>query len=194
MRSILPPNRRTVLVAVGGLLLSAGCQHIKDPFVDDVPPVSEVTTTSVQGARAAASHPTVPRREFAAVHVEPQDGTVDHWPLWWEDPFEDKGSQDGQFAWTWEDYFYLAYGPGRFLLNTMAFPISAVVTMPGTVMCSDGRLSRQALGYDHDAVPCAGGAAPPLDVLEIGTYQDEPQIIADEAPAETTTNSKDTSP
>ncbi len=53
----------------------------------------------------------------------------------------------------------------------MAFPISAYVTKPGTVMCSDGKLSRQRLNYDHDATPCPGGTMPPIDILEIGTYQ-----------------------
>ncbi len=176
------------IAAVTIALGSMGCQHTIDPFTDDLPATSEITTTSVEGARAAPQQGrTVPRREFAQTHVEPQGGTVDHWPLWWEDPFEDKGSQDGQFAWTEEDYLAIAYGPGRFLLNTMAFPISAWMTKPGTVMCSDGRISRQGLGYDHDAAPCPGGTAPPIDILEVGTYYEAEPVAADEAPTEAPT-------
>ncbi|MHC4089131.1 MAG: hypothetical protein ACYSVY_02440 [Planctomycetota bacterium] len=173
MRSTTLPNPRTVLAAVMGLVLTVGCQHAINPFLDDLPATPEVTTASVEGARAAPTRPSIPRRDFSSVQVYPQDGTVDHWPLWWEDPFEDKGSDDGQLAWTEEDYFAYVYGSGRFLLNTMAFPISAWVTKPFTVLCSDGRLSRQKLGYDHDAIPCPGGTAPPIDLLEIGTYHEE---------------------
>ena len=173
MRSTSLPNRRSALAAVLSLCVAAGCQHIINPFRDDLPTVDEVTTASVEGARTAPRQPSAPRRDFEALGVYAQDGTVDHWPLWWEDPFEDKGSQDGRFAWTMEDYFYVAYGPGRFILNTMAFPVSAYVTKPATVMCSDGKVSRQKLGYDHDAVPCPGGTAPPIDILEVGTYHEE---------------------
>lgn len=37
----------------------------------------------------------------------------------------------------------------------MLLPASAVVTPPWTVMVSDGQISRQLLGYDHDAEPLA---------------------------------------
>jgi hypothetical protein len=45
----------------------------------------------------------------------------------------------------------MPYGWSRWLLNTMAWPVSAIVTPPGTIMTSDGYVSKQALGYDHDA-------------------------------------------
>ena len=175
MRAVFRLNREGLAAAVVGwcVALIAGCQHTINPFLDDLPVVDQVTTASVEGARTAPRKPSAPRRDFAAVSVEPQPGTVSHWPLWWQDPFEDKGSEDDRFAWTVEDYFAMCYGPARFLLNTMAFPISAYVTRPGTVMCSDGKLSRQLLGYDHDPMPCRGGAMPPIDILEIGTYQEE---------------------
>jgi hypothetical protein len=51
----------------------------------------------------------------------------------------------------------------------MAWPVSAVVTPPFTLMGSDGVLSRQALGYDHDAERRPSGVAPPTDILEVGT-------------------------
>jgi hypothetical protein len=63
----------------------------------------------------------------------------------------------------------MPYGFGRFILNTMGWPVSCVVTPVWTVMGSDGVLSRQALGYDHDAEPLPGGVEPPIDVLEVGT-------------------------
>ena len=79
-------------------------------------------------------------------------GDVPHSPLWWEDPLEDKGDQNRAFAWTWQDYVAIPYSFGRFLLNTMAWPVSALVTPPGTPMVSDGQIGR-----DHDA---ATGTSP----------------------------------
>ncbi len=175
-------------------LTAAGCQHLFNPYEDELAGLSEPTTASVEGAGAAPSQPTLQPRGFEPFLVETQDGSVAHWPLWWEDPFEDKGSEDDLFAWTWEDYLGIPYGSGRFLLNTMGFPVSAYLTKPFTVMCSDGRLSRQALGYDHDATPCPGGASPPIDILELGTYPEEedveeapgaPPAAEDQGPAET---------
>ncbi|MFQ5489188.1 MAG: hypothetical protein ACE5GE_00590 [Phycisphaerae bacterium] len=144
-----------------------------NPFQDDLPYTSEVTTASVEGARLAPTLPSLQARHFEPMTLEAQSGTVAHWPLWWEDPFEDKGSDDGQFAFTWEDYFCYLYCPGRNLVNTMFFPLSPLLTPPWTTVCSDGKLSRQGLGYDHDATPCPAGIAPPIDILEIGTIYDQ---------------------
>jgi len=93
----------------------------------------------------------------------PEPGDVVHWPLWFEDPFEDKGSEDGKFAWTAEDYLAMPYSFARLLLNTMGWPISAIVTPPGAPMVSDGVLSRQALGKDHDAIPLRRAGAGPTE-------------------------------
>jgi hypothetical protein len=57
-------------------------------------------------------------------------------------------------AWTWEDWLAFAYCPARFALNTFALPVSAIVTPPGTVLCSDGNISQQLIWRDHDATVC----------------------------------------
>jgi len=158
MRSILPTIsdawRRPLAYAVS-VLAAAGCSPAgpgPNPFRDDSIPRSEWTTPSA--AAVAAQHVTAGVRERpwppAEASYEPLG--VPHWPLWWEDTFEDKGnSAKDRFAWTWEDYVALPYSNGRWLLNTVGWPISAIVTPPGTTMISDGHLSKQALGYDHDA-------------------------------------------
>ena len=165
--------RRALWCAAAVLSAASGCSEVVNPFVDDVPATSEVTTASVYHVRHAGAAPVTRERGFDPAYASAQDGTVAHWPIWWEDPFVDKGSLDGQFAWTWEDYFAIPYGNGRFLLNTMGMPVSAVVTPPWTVMGSDGVLSRQALGYDHDATRLPGGMPPPTDVLEVGSVPPE---------------------
>jgi hypothetical protein len=96
-------------------------------------------------------------REVPEVEAPVAREEVPHYPLWWEDPFEDKGDGNCTFAWTWADYVAMPYSFGRYLLNTMAWPVSAVVTPPGTPMVSDGQLSPGGLGCDHDA---ARGVSP----------------------------------
>jgi len=137
------------------MFLSSGCQLIVNPFADELAGEQRVTTASVDGALAATTTPRVatPRHPGAVTptEVRPQEGTVTHGPLYFEDSFEDEGSDNNRFAWTAEDYSHTFYWRSRFLLNIVLFPISAVVTPPWAVMESDGYPSRRTLGRDHDA-------------------------------------------
>ena len=169
MKWTIRPTSNAVILGAVLVIAAGGCTELILPWADDLPRTRDVTTASVEGVRAANVAPAERTRQMDRAPVCVEDGTVVHWPLWWEDPFVDKGSEDGQFAWTREDYLAMPYGLGRFLLNTMAWPVSAAVTPAHTVMGSDGVLSRQALGYDHDAERRPGGVAPPCDILEVGT-------------------------
>lgn len=170
------------------MLLPAGCAQVtaeyqdENPFVDDLPPTSTFTTASVEGVRYLALERPYRRRPWEPATCAAQDGTVTHWPLWWEDPFEDKGSVNGQFALTWEDGLAMPYGLGRFLVNTMFWPVSAVVTPPFTVMCSDGVLSRQIIQKDHDAIPCPSGNVPPIDMVEAAVMPLGEPVYEQDAP------------
>ena len=156
-------SRTGSVLAAPSLILMAicasGCQLLVNPFTDELANRPAVTTPSVQVAREARVERAVLHRTYKPIEVAVVDGAVTHGPLYFEDPFEDKGSQDGKCAWTGEDYLYLLYGPGRFSLNSVLFPVSAMVTPPWVVMASDGRLSQQALGMDHDAERWAGASA-----------------------------------
>jgi len=147
------PKPRALARAVLGtsVIFATGCQLMVNPFRDELEGRQEMATASVEGVRAAKTTPSVRQRGYASFELRSEDLGVTHGPLYFEDPFEDKGSEDGRFAWTGEDYLQIFYWRGRFLLNTVFFPVSAVVTPPWTLMESDGRLSRQSLGYDHDA-------------------------------------------
>lgn len=150
-----------VLVAAG---LSTGCAHLNNPFVDSSEVVlDQLTTASAEGYKNKAEFDANTwRTDWQRATVYQENGAVSHWPLWFEDPFEDKGNRldtpanqdapDDRFAWNYVDYLHMAYGPGRMLLNTALWPVSAVVTPPGTLMESDGDLSPSIIGnYDHDA-------------------------------------------
>jgi hypothetical protein len=143
-----------------------GCasQYHTDPFREDGPS-SEVVWNSPTATDLYQRIDPQPQRarDFPARTVTTADGTVPHWPLYFQDPFVDKGhgrtDEDptgmtaggrNKYHLGWEDYVALPYSPARWLLNTVAIPVSMVVQHPFTEMESDGHISRQILGYDHD--------------------------------------------
>lgn len=151
-------------------LVLAGCaDQVIDPFRDaSAVPEGALSTASADDVRAAGKSAVIRVRDWQAWRLKPEDGAVTHWPLWWQDPFEQKGSDDGRIAWTWEDYVGFAYCPWRFALNTAALPISVVVNPPGQVLCSDGRISKQLLWADHDAAVCRHGHPGPDTFVAVG--------------------------
>jgi len=170
-RAVTRREPRALARAVMGIsvILTSGCQLMVNPFRDELAGRQEITTASVDGARAAITAPTVRQRDYAAFELQPENEGITHGPLYFEDSSEDKGSDDGRFAWTGEDYLHLFYWRGRFLVNTVFFPVSAVATPPWTVMESDGRISRQSLGFDYDAERRIEPAvAEPVDAVSAG--------------------------
>ncbi len=154
----------SVLGAVALATASAGCAHAINPFADEGAPPEDMTTASERTIRDHRAAPVVRQREWGTSATTYPSGRVVHWPTWFEDPFEDKGSDDGKFAWTAEDYLAIPYSFARLLLNTIGWPVSAVVTPPGTPMASDGKLSQQILGKDHDATRLGRSREPsPID-------------------------------
>ena len=146
--------------AVGGLLAACclatlGCQHVVNPHVDETISSDDITTATAEGVYRGAKPTGAEQRirggEWPAVNAAAHAGSVSHWPLWFEDPFEDQGSEDGRFAVTWEDHLAWPLSTGRWVLNCLGWPASAVVTPPFTIMSSDGVISRQLLGPLHDA-------------------------------------------
>ncbi len=144
-------SHKTHVVATVILIgLVTGCAHSSNPWRDDLPATATATTASVRAARAVSAEGTRPDRGFVRVAITPTSGAVTHGPSYWPDPYEDRGSDDGQFRWTGEDYWAAYYGIGYNLINTVLLPIRAVVTRPSTVMVSDGVAGRQALGRYQD--------------------------------------------
>lgn len=163
----LPATGRSAIFA--GILswATAGCstQYRTDQFVEDGPS-SEQLWNSPTAADVRQRFTEAPQRvrDFPAQTLTTADGTTPHWPLYFEDPFVDKGTgrvdedPDGFTAHGRNKYRLGAtdivaglYVLPRFWMNTLLLPASLIVQHPFTEMESDGRLSRQALGYDHDA-------------------------------------------
>ena len=150
------------VVACGVLLGSVlvGCTYVPNQFREDGPSV-KMQWDSAPAADVKARYALAEQRQrgWPQTTVAPESGAVAHLPLYFEDPFEDKGhgrtdetDPHNVYRGGWEDYVAIPYGFGRFTANWLLLPVSAVVTTPWTIMESDGKLSRQLLGYDHDAV------------------------------------------
>jgi len=119
-----------------------GCHNGESPFTDDLAGRPPVTTPSADAARAASVEPTLTQRPHAHTEVRSHSGVVTHGPLYFEDPYSNPPDEDDAFEWSGEDYAYMAYGPARFLVNTVFFPVSAVVTPPWALVESDGQSTK----------------------------------------------------
>ena len=111
------------------------CQHVENPFRDETIPADAITTATATGIRQHGAEPAYAQRNWPRQVVVCHSGMVTHWPLWWEDPFEDMGSDDHQFAWTWEDGVALPACIGRWMINTAGFPAGPFRTDRGTLNC-----------------------------------------------------------
>jgi hypothetical protein len=166
-------NRRFVTLFPAALAMTLpACNQppAVNPWQDDAIPQSAWTTPSQDGVLAAGREPAIRQRDLPEIAFAEKVPVTPHYPLWWEDPFEDKGDGDAAFAWTYADYLAMPYSFGRYLLNTMAWPVSAAVTPPGTPMVSDGRISP---GKDHDAKP-GTSPDPRADRGDFGRFLSEP--------------------
>lgn len=161
---ILRRLRRPACSLLPGVMLLAGCAHVPNQFAEDGPASrSTLESPTVQDAFASYQASKQRDRGWQPTVAAAESGAVTHWPLYTEDPFEDKGTDrpDGpnKYFIGWEDYVALPYGIARHTLNIIGMPVSMVVQPPWTLMESDGELSKQCLGYDHDATE-KGESAP----------------------------------
>jgi len=165
-----------------------GCSHVPNQWREDGPSVdAKLESPSESDIRANYEPAELRHRDWETTTVSAESGAVTHWPLYLEDPFEDKGHGRGDYRLGWEDYVGMLYGYSRYTLNWLVFPVSAIVTPPCTLMESDGILSRQALGYDHDAARAHQAAPPAEEQLEKAAGAPE----AAEAPAQPEEPSED---
>ncbi len=163
MRSNTRSKNSGMIASALVALLATGCAS-PNHFREDGPSVdAELESATARSVFAGTADRAAQRRNWQTATYTPTDaGVIEHAPTYMEDPFVDKGhGREGRNVYYvgWEDMVALGYCYPRHTLNWLMIPVSAIVTPPWTVMESDGRLSRQLLGYDHDAAPCCG--APP---------------------------------
>lgn len=148
------------LLAALLLVTAAGCNEMVVNYYQETGPSVDAEWDSPTARHVKAQHDSAPMRSrgWETRTVATQDGSVLHWPLYFEDPFEDKGHgrtdethPHNVYRLGWEDWVAFPYGFSRFTLNWLLFPASVIVTPPWIVHESDGEISRQLVWYDHDA-------------------------------------------
>lgn len=133
----------TLAVTLAGAAVPiGGCHNGESPFTDDLAGRPPVTTPSADATRAASAEPTFTQRPHAPTEVRAASGVVTHGPLYFEDPYDAPSDEDDVFEWSGADYAHMAYGPARFLVNTVLFPVSAAVTPPWLLVESDGQSTK----------------------------------------------------
>lgn len=152
-----------VIAVLTALPVVTGCTHVNNPFVDSSEAVlPELTTASADGFRGAADGQYIRvQRAWDSSVVYQENGAVSHWPLWFEDPYEMRGNRprdgadydapDSEFRLNKHDFIHMSYGPARMLINSVAWPVSAIMMRPGTLMESDGNVSRDIVDGPADA-------------------------------------------
>jgi hypothetical protein len=147
-----PTCQRLALSAVILIAVTSACNNPPEvnPWVDDSI-ASETWSTPSRDGILKSNEPYYRKLDIPPTPAPRVSGDVPHYPLYWEDPFTDQGDNNQQFAWTWQDYLDMPYSTGRFLLNTMGWPVSVVQNPPFSRMVSDGQVQREI--HPHDARP-----------------------------------------
>ncbi len=128
------------------------------PEMLDTPSTTFVNQSNVQPAMAERGWP--PMMGYYAAPV------VQHGPLYFEDEFENVGTVSDACprGWTWADFLSIPYCDARWMLNTIASPVSMVVYPPWQPTCSDGEPGKTPLGLTLDAAPAKQLVPPPFDL------------------------------
>lgn len=156
LRRMLASGLLPVVSAAVCFVGSGGCAQFNNPFRDPYASNATYTTASVEGFRATPGKPHATRRFETDIVVPAEPVVVTHGPLYFDDPCEERGSENGEFRWGADDYLFFATWRLRFLGNVAALPVNLVITPPWRVMESDGELSPNWFGERHDATvsPC----------------------------------------
>ena len=155
-------ERWVAAVILSGLVI--GCAPKNNPFVEDGPSAEMVWNSATAADVYDRLEPSESRQRHWPRHtLIAADGRVTHDPLYMENPFVDNGTYRtdadplgmtaggrSKYYTGWTDLGAGLYALPRYWANLIAFPISAAVTPPWQVQESDGYVSRQKLGYDHD--------------------------------------------
>lgn len=173
-----------ILVAAG-LSLTAGCASQKKanpqkacsqvppgctkPIVTFAPaltPAMEATPSS-DFVDAAGVQPSIRQRGWAPMASYYTVPVVAHGPLYFEDEMENVGAINSNCpsGWTWVDFASIPYSDARWMLNTIALPVSMIANPPWQKMVSDGEPGkRPPLGLTFDAAPCTRPVPTPFDL------------------------------
>ena len=116
------------------VLVLVGCAQVPNQWAEDGPATTEQWNSPTANDLRANYTPAQQRhRDWETSSLSAQPDAVTHWPLYFEDPFVDKGhGREGlnKYHIGWEDYVAMPYCYARFTLNWLMLPLSATVTPP----------------------------------------------------------------
>jgi len=150
------PAVRAVVVTF--LAYAGGCSLYPDAFKDEYAHAPMPETASSRRVESMDPQPESRVRSFEPSQVTILSDGVTHWPLYFEDNFEDVPPGDDHFAWTGADYLHIITWRARYLVNLFGFPVSAVCTPPWQMMVSDDRMGEREFGLPFDAAKYDGPA------------------------------------
>jgi hypothetical protein len=143
----------------------SGCQK---PLVVLAPAVtaemeSTPSTTFVDQSGAQASLKSRSWEPMAGYYEAP---AVQHGPLYFQDELENVGTvrSDCPIGISGKDFVAVPYSDGRWMLNSIALPVSMVVNPPWQPTCSDGEPGRTGIGLATDAAPTKRLVPVPFDL------------------------------
>ena len=146
-------TRLSLPMALSALI--AGCTDARDWWSEE--PLGDEYQSVAAKDLYETREPAPPReRDNETIEASAESGAIQHWPLWFEDPFVDSGhgrTGDNKYYTGWEDYVALPYGYSRHTLNWLMFPLSAIVTPPWSIMESNGFVEpvHKDPHFNHDA-------------------------------------------
>lgn len=131
-------SRRWAGILTGWLTCCTGCQsYFADPWKVDPTQVANVDSPSTARLRALEGRRSALQREAPRKRVALASTTVAHAPLYFEDPFEAFCCEDDGYRWTLLDIGATFYSGARWLVNSVAIPVSAVVYPPCSTVETD---------------------------------------------------------
>lgn len=169
------------LMAAGLSLAAAGCatREAKEtcapaapgctkPIVVFAPAVSaemEATPSSTFVDQSGAE-PALKERNWQPMASYYEPPVVQHGPLYFQDEFENVGAVSSACpkGITWKDFVAVPYCDARWMLNTIALPVSMVAYPPWEQDCSDGNPKKTPLGLTLDGTPCKRQVPAPFDL------------------------------
>jgi hypothetical protein len=81
-----------------------GCSHVPNQWREDAPSAdAKLESPSESDIRANCEPAELRHRGWEAATVSAESGAVTHWPLYFEDPFEDKAHGRSDYRLGWED-------------------------------------------------------------------------------------------
>jgi hypothetical protein len=137
-----------MLVGLVGCMAMVGCEATAKS--DKCEPGWQ-TTTSYEKVMSTQGQPSpIKPRQWPATVAEYTAPTVTHFGSYYDDPFVTEGDGNDTYGWTCMDLLAVAYSPTRFVINTVAIPVSMVKEPPCVLQCTNLDQPMPVCGCEKD--------------------------------------------